>query len=596
MNRTTHEALEESQPLTDAEALTLVFDGRIDNREELTRELSAQAVPPRNRSDPELVLCAYKLWGKDSPRRLIGDFSFGIWDARQGALFCARDHVGARPFYFVKTEKLFAFASEDDVLLALPGVSDKPNEELIAHLLVPAFTAFDHRWSWRRDVRILLAAQSMQVSLDGNLRIEDYWRLELGERTGALSDEEHASAFVAVFSEAVRCRTRACTDPAAMVSGGMDSASIVAAVRRQMRSERRSVLHAYSAIDDDPQSSIESRCISRLHKGENSTAHVVSIPSLRGMVSIEDVIEAAWSNPHPIDNAILLPAMMCLAASRNGHRVLLHGVSGDMATFTPNRYIAFLLRERQWPLAWEECVGASVNNPYLRTTRPSWLWLQSAWTAFVSGRLRAQVRTLRRRALPSAISQSVINRGFAKRIGLEDRIQTARGIRCAADDASVARMHMQALASSPIEWGLTGFDRVAARYGVELRDPWADRRVVRFFVDLPLRQKVRFGWTKYIVRKTYSDELAPEICWRADKDHLGWRFTWRLMKETDKFVEHAMARSLAAIEEYIDVNAVRDRCAEERASGDRAPQLTYDMVTLALWLERSARQFGGARK
>ena len=64
---------------------------------------------------------------------------------------------------------------------------------------------------------------------------------------------------------------------------------------------------------------------------------------------------------------------------------------------------------------------------------------------------------------------------------------------------------------------LAGYERVAGQYGVELRDPWSDKRVVEFWLRLPLKYKVRNGWTKYLVRSTFAPDLAPEVRWRLGK-------------------------------------------------------------------------------
>ena len=112
MLRTTPESLEEIQPLTNEdESLVLVMDGRVDNWEELRRELLSKGAVLRTRADAELVLRAYEVWGEDCPDRIIGEYVFFIWDARQQRLFAARDAAGTRHFYYHQGWGWFAFAS-----------------------------------------------------------------------------------------------------------------------------------------------------------------------------------------------------------------------------------------------------------------------------------------------------------------------------------------------------------------------------------------------------------------------------------------------------------------------------------------------------
>lgn len=96
---TTPESSLERQPLLDeAAGLGLTFDGRIDNRDELKSVLAADRTNGRVETDAELVLAAYRKWGEECPQHLLGDFAFAIWDEPRKRLFCARDHLGVRPF------------------------------------------------------------------------------------------------------------------------------------------------------------------------------------------------------------------------------------------------------------------------------------------------------------------------------------------------------------------------------------------------------------------------------------------------------------------------------------------------------------------
>src|SRR5436190_10470888 len=98
--------------------MVLVADARIDNREEL---LASLRLPRGNHStDSEIILAAYERWGQDCVDRLIGDFACALWDSRSQALFCARDPMGVRPFYYFRNNRLFAFGSELKALFTLP--------------------------------------------------------------------------------------------------------------------------------------------------------------------------------------------------------------------------------------------------------------------------------------------------------------------------------------------------------------------------------------------------------------------------------------------------------------------------------------------
>lgn len=317
-------------------------------------------------------------------------------------------------------------------------------------------------------------------------------------------------------------------------------------------------------------------------------AHFVSVPSFQGMVSLDDLIETAWSKAHPVDNSILLPAMMCLAAGRNNHRVLLHGVSGDLTMHIPNRYAAFLMRDGQWWQAWRECQAASRNNTYLRGSSPVSLFLRNVWTAYMSSSsIRMFARQLRQKGSP--LGQSVINPAFARELRLVDRLRSREVGQSRSLPDNVRQAHAQVLNSTTVGilLGLTGYEHMAGCYGVELRDPWADRRVIKFFLHLPLSCKVRDGWTKYLARTAFAPDLEYGVRRRLGKEHLGWKFICRVMDETPEFVIQVLEQSLERLGEYVAVDAVRACLARYKVHGnDIEREAVYLIVTCILWMQR----------
>jgi len=596
MLRTTPESLEEHQPLFSQDKnLVLVFDGRLDNRDELRRDLIAAGAVLRDHSDAELALQSYAAWGEDCPSRLLGDFAFAVWDARRQRLFCALDHMGARPFYYALDKQFFAFASEEEALLELPGVSRQPNEAMILHMLVPAYHSEDNQRFWLKDVWGLQPGQRMSVAPDGTSQTETYWRLEPGDESVYASDQACEEAFLDVFGEAVRCRMRASGDIAAMMSGGMDSASIAAMVKRLLPGMPGKQFHTYSAISDDPASCVESRCIQSLTKDLGDNAHFLSVPSFTGIADVDDLLETAWARPHPCDNSIILPAMMCMAASQRGQRVMLHGACGDLTMHVPTRYVAYLMRASQWRTAWHECRSASRNNTYLRGSSPGWLFLQNAWTAWMPAAIKFLARRLRR---GNPLAGSVVNAGFAERLQLTERLRKQEAKANRFFSASLQQAHAEVFNATwgPV-LGLSGYERVAGRYGVELRDPWADKRVAEFFLRLPLKYKIRDGWNKYLARSAFAQDLEDSVRWRLGKEHLGWQFTVRIMEETDAFIEPIVEQGLEAARDYVDVAAVRAHLRKYRLTKDIAGQeFFYETLALMLWIRRVTGSFMARRQ
>lgn len=591
--RNTPESTADKQPLVSSDgSLVSVFDGRLDNRRELIEALAAVDHVSTSSCDAELILGAYKQWSKDCPAYLLGDFSFAIWDARQNRLFCARDHVGARQFYYVCNEQFFAFASHDEALLGLPGISGQPDNDLIAHFLVPGFNDLDPQKNWYKGVQILLPAHFLTVSPEGMRQPETYWQFKLGEVDTYSSDNECQEAFLHVFRQAVQSRIRLTTEPAFMLSGGMDSAGISAMLELLYSETPNGNYHTYSAISDDISSSLESRCIQIMAQSDHVRANFLSVPSFKGMVGLDDLATNAWSKAHPVDNSIMLPAMMCQAASRDGYRIMLHGVSGDLTMGDFPRYIAPLIRSWRWAQAWRECRCAARNNTYLANNAPLNLLLRNSWTALMPLKFRrywSQLRVDHSRPSPRL---ELLNREFVKNNNLLERLRRPLKWPNPRPEPGTRISHAASIFGFPgVASGLSGFQRVAARFGVELRDPWADKRVLEFFLHLPLQQLVRNGWTKYLARSAFSNELDQSIRWRSDKEHLGHLFTSRLMQQCGDLVAYSINDDLNRLEFLIDVKSVRNAYSLYLSSkGTYNTELIFDIVTLIRWVKRMSMQ------
>jgi asparagine synthase (glutamine-hydrolysing) len=128
--------------------LAITADVRLDNREDLSTTFGLSSAELTHTTDSTLILMAYQKWGDACPRHLLGDFAFAIWNAAEHTLFCARDHIGAKPFYYCLTPQRFIFASDINGVLAVPSLSHQLNEMYIAtHLQTLHFQHIEeHSW------------------------------------------------------------------------------------------------------------------------------------------------------------------------------------------------------------------------------------------------------------------------------------------------------------------------------------------------------------------------------------------------------------------------------------------------------------------
>ncbi|KKP26356.1 MAG: Asparagine synthetase [candidate division TM6 bacterium GW2011_GWE2_31_21] len=206
----------------------IIFNGEIYNYQQLTSELEAEGVKFVTKSDTEVLLNLYILYGKSCLKNLRGMFSFAIWDSNEKRLFAARDHLGKKPFNFIVGEKggvkYFAFSSELKSFSNLSFYKKELNLAAVNEYL--SFYSINAPDSFYKDVYALPPAHFAEFK-DGNLEIGRYWDLREIQTNCDLNLHQIKTNLRDLVKESVRLRMRADVPVGAFLSGGLDSTTIV---------------------------------------------------------------------------------------------------------------------------------------------------------------------------------------------------------------------------------------------------------------------------------------------------------------------------------------------------------------------------------
>jgi len=518
---TTPEALHETLPFLDlGSGCCITADVRLDNREEL---LTALALSEANRviGDGELLLRAYLHWGEACLDHLLGDFAFAIWDPRIQRLFAARDQMGMRQLIYSHVPgKLFAFASEPRAVLKAPGVPQRINEGRIADFIEDYLEPIDLTSTFFEEVYRLPPAHCLSVDANG-LKIRRYWTLQPQPLLQLDSDQAYVDAFLKVFTQAVQCRLRSAGPVGSMLSGGMDSGSVVAVATRLLQAAGSGPLQTFSAVGPDPESCIETRTIHESIKVPGIQSHLISWAELEP--DAEELLRLLKTVDEPFDAQMNLIRAVYLPAHRNGIKVMLDGVAGDIMLSYSDRVIQ-LLRSGHWLQAIKDARGeARFWGDGSGWWRPLLLSARRAATPNWARRLRNRLRD------PSQVTPNpLMNPALAERVNLAARIEKNRS-HGLVERIDFARTRVNAISQSHLVVGRERYDRTAAALGIEPRDPFMDLRVVNFCLSLPGSQLESGGWPKILLRRAMQGLLPDAVRWRHGKQHLGWTFTTRLL-------------------------------------------------------------------
>lgn len=222
--------------------LKVVANSRLDYREELAKKLELDFEVLDGFSDALIILRSYKKWGESCVDHLLGDFAFAIMDQKKKVLFCARDHMGCRPFYYYEDEKYFLFSSNLKGFETTPEVNFLPSEKYLLHIfnskVLPAESTF------YLGMKRLVPAHSMLYRVESGPHIMQYWDLEINSDFSNLSYEEALKLYKKLLKDAVAQRVKNVPSIGLELSGGLDS-SAIAALSEKVKKEGANI-HAFS--------------------------------------------------------------------------------------------------------------------------------------------------------------------------------------------------------------------------------------------------------------------------------------------------------------------------------------------------------------
>jgi asparagine synthase (glutamine-hydrolysing) len=572
MLHTTPESLHEKLPWANrTDDLVITADGRIDNREELMAALGYSGVETKEITDSQLILAAYEEWGEDCPRRLLGDFAFAIWDRRKQLLFCARDHMGVKPFYYYHGPgKVFILASEIKGILARPEVPRQVNENRVADYL--AMELEDKSSTFYQDIYRLPPGHTLIVG-QGGIKLNAYWSLDPCRELRLSSDEEYAAAFREIFTEAVRCRLRSAFPVGSHLSGGLDSSSVVCVARQLLSSSGAQPLHTFSLLFEDFPQCDEGPFINAVLAPGGVEPHLLPADHFNPLGDIEQM---HWH----VDEPLWVPDLSMdweinRAANRQGVRVLLTGSSGDVTISYGFEYLSELLRRGRWLALFQEAVSVArrTNRTLGRTLR------SFALAPLTPEPLRQVWRRVRN-------GPGIIQPDFARRTGLHKRSQALKLAppRLARPDRI---LHWELLMSGSEPLGLELFNMAAGAFAVEMRFPYYDRRLIEFCLALPPGQKLHQGWNRMILRRALAHCLPQKVRWREWKTSLSPSVAHRLLALGGETITEVILHNPKVIENYVNLKVMRQAyqhsLAKENLHDAQAMALA---ANLGIWLRR----------
>jgi asparagine synthase (glutamine-hydrolysing) len=490
-----------SQPMYSADqSLALVFNGEIYNYLELREELKNLGHEFATASDTEVIIAAYKQWGFDCQQKFNGQWAFALWDSRQKQLFLSRDRLGEKPLHYAVQDGTFVFGSEIKSLLAY-GVDHNPATELLNVYLslgyVPApYTLYS-------GISRLPPGHFLVVR-DGRVQDRTYWDLPEISESDLRSDAKRIyQEFEECFLDAVRLRMRSDVPFGAFLSGGLDSASVVAAMSAQssLPVETFTIGFAERAFDERHLAREVAERFRTNHHERMATPEMFD-ESLRKVLLHFD---------EPFGDASAIPVGLVSGIARQQVTMVLTGDGGDEVLSGYTNYVTEKLTKRYSavPAAVRRGVYSSVTlagklargNLKYRLNRAE-RFLRLADSSY-SQRAVAKMSTLGPESIRKLIPESV------PQIHIEDYFANVL-TKCAFADGFYRQMYFNLKVSLPDDM-LAKVDRMSMAHSLEARVPFLDHRLVELTYRVHKDVKMPGLRRKELLRRTLGRHLPPSL-------------------------------------------------------------------------------------
>jgi asparagine synthase (glutamine-hydrolysing) len=489
------------QPMESSDRrFVIVFNGEIYNHAGLRPQLRPLQ-GWRGNSDTETLVEAYRAWGVGCLACINGMFAFAIWDRTERTVFVARDRMGVKPLYYFHRDGLFGFGSRPGglgMLLGDGGLHIDP-EALRVYLelgYVPAPLSF------QRDIHKLPAGHYLLADARGLRRVR-YWdyRFIKPDPAAARPESELVEELDSLIQSSVKARLMADVPLGAFLSGGVDSALVVAAMKRVGVDHPKTFTIAFKeeAYNEGPAAAeaAEHLGVDHVHETVDANDLLRLLPTY-----IEEYDE-------PFADSSAFPTMAVARLARRHVTVALTGDGGD-ELFGGYHYYPLMDRLAsmlKWRAAQKRAVGSILGALPLHRAKLLAGALQCRDVATLFHFLRSVGKDY-----PPLISQDVLRHTVGSESWFE---QFAAGF--AMDiTAGEAAMRLDAGLTLP-DLYLQKVDVASMAFSLEARCPMVDYRLVEWAMRLPREYKVRGGESKYLLKKVLGKYLPPHCVYRPKK-------------------------------------------------------------------------------
>lgn len=505
-----------AQPMHNETAdVWVTFNGEIFNHIELRVELERAGHRFSTHSDTEVIVHLYEEYGDDFVDHLNGQFAIGLWDHKRQRLVLARDRVGIRPLFYVRSKGRLLFASEVKALFQIAGVERRIDPVALAQVFSVWSTLGDR--TPFEGVRALPPGHVMTVDAGGE-RLRCYWDWDFSESSSpARSEADCAEELKALLIDAVRLQLRADVPVGAYLSGGLDSSIITSLIRNHADTPLRSFSMTFEDAEFD-ESTFQRSLADHL-----GTAHSSVLVRKRDIAAAFPRL--VWHVESPIVRTAPTPLMLLSEhVRRSGYKVVLTGegadeVFGGYDLFKEAKIRRFMARAPGSP--WRGRILERLY-PYLKNSPVAGRAFTQRFFSDGIEHLHEPWFAHHPRMTTTRRTLQFLRPELQEQVERWDPMASLRAAMPPGSERWPAMGRDQYVEAHTL---MSGYllsaqgDRVAMANSIEGRVPFLDHRVIEFANRLPSRYKLSGLTEKYLLKRAVRGEVPDVIRTRTKQPY-----------------------------------------------------------------------------
>lgn len=549
------------------------FNGEVYNYIELKEELKNLGGKFGNNTDTEVIMEAYRYWGKDCINRFNGMWAFVIMDKKEKRIFASRDRLGVKPFYYLNREDVFAFASEPKAILEIFPEERQYNSTMVYRFLKGYPEDMD-KLTFYKNIFQLEPATSFFYDLKSN-KIEKwkYWEINADEiYENRIKGKNPVTEFKNLLEDAIKLRLRSDVQVGSSLSGGLDSSAIVGILSRKFHEK----VKTFSSVYDDEDCN-EKKYIDEVNQFADTSAYLVFPDKNTQLLKAFEKIMIHHDGPNA--GASLYSAYSVYDEAHKEVKVLMDGQGADeLLGGYLHSYFARL----------KDILSKDTLRSKMQAMKIISIF-RNEWPDKMDKVPLEIMRTAMGKKAASRYSHKQSKR-FSKYSDLfekefEDSVEKAVERREGNVKGELNKELYYQLMQSTLPEILHNVDGNSMAFSLEVRLPFLDYRVVEFCMALDGKYKIKNQWTKWILRKSCKSYLPQKVLYRTNKMGFPAPFG-RWLKESEE--KEKMKKLIFSFGNRGIVNkeAIEEYYRQHMSGEMDRSTILYKFLTMELWLRK----------